>query len=46
MKRKLGAWFMRIRGPIERYEAAQAKSKVKKPSLITRAVAWVRGRSV
>jgi len=39
-------WFMRIRGPIERYEAAQAKIKVKPPSLITRAVAWVRGRSV
>ena len=38
------AWFMRIRGPIERYEAARARVITKPPGLIARAVAWVRGR--
>lgn len=38
------AWFMRIRGPIERYEQAHARIITKPPGLIARAVAWMRGR--
>ena len=36
-------WFLRVRGPIERYEAARAKIQVKRPGLLTRALAWVKG---
>jgi hypothetical protein len=37
-------WFERVREPIERYEAAQARIVVKQPGLITKAWRWVRGQ--
>jgi hypothetical protein len=39
-------WFERVRAPIERYEAAMAKATVKRPGLLARACAWLRGRQV
>ena len=40
------AWFMRVRYPIERYEAAQKAIRERKPSLIQRVRGWLAGRSL